>query len=566
MNVEENGAKAMQSGYPGAMTRRAGTALLLALAAPTLTATPSAAQPQAPHHVVRVAPGIQVSESRHERRRSLAFFAHLSDFQLADEASPARHEYLYGLRPGFAGFWRAHEAFGPHVIDQVVRALNRHGPSRIESAGDPASLGFVLVTGDLADNAQVNEVRWAVRTLDGGVVDPHSGARVSARNLCGAPRRVVRRLNRQVAQRRYVGVQGARGGFPDLGRRWPGVLHQAQQPFVAAGLAVPWYSARGNHDALPQGHFGPRVIRRSAPTGCRKVFARPRRSPASVRLADVWPMYRRRLATSPFVPPDPRRRFLRSPAEFRRLHGTADDAHGFGFTSAFQRRRSGGSALYYAFSPRPGVRFIALDTTADAGGADGNVDHPQYLWLRRELRRAARRDDVVVVYGHHPLEMMGNRAHDELAGRFDRDPRDSRPVHLGRNGPANLRALLIRRPNVVLYLAGHKHYDRVLPNFTRRGRGFWQVITSALAGSPQEVRTIDLMDNGDGTLSLFTDMVPHAAPIEPPAPAPGTSIDAAGMASISRALAWSRRPRGPSPPGSGGPMRRVEALVRDPRR
>jgi hypothetical protein len=355
---------------------------------------------------------------------------------------------------------------------------------------------------------------------------------------------VVRRLNRRVVLRRYAGVPRSRRALA----RWPGALEAAQRPFVAEGLAVPWYSARGNHDALPQGHYGPAAVHpRSAPTGCRKVLG-PRPTQGH-----PWDVLRRSLSKASFVPPDPGRRFLRSAAEFRRLHGPADRGHGFGLTPASERRRSRGSALYYAWSPRADLRFIALDTTADVGGADGNVDHPQYLWLARELRRARRRGQLVVVYAHHPLEMMGNRTPDELAGRFDRDPRDSRPIHLGRTGRASLRALLMRHPNVVLYLAGHKHYDRVWPNFRRDGRGFWQVITNALAGAPQEARLIELMDNRDGSVSIFTTMLAHAAPPNTPA-------------WISRELAWGRRSGGRGAAGRGGPMRNVELVVRDPRR
>jgi hypothetical protein len=76
---------------------------------------------------------------------------------------------------------------------------------------------------------------------------------------------------------------------------------------------------------------------------------------------------------------------------------------------------------------------------------------------------------------------------------------------------------------VVLYLAGHKHYD-------------------------------------------LTTMLAHAAPATPPAPGPGTAIDPAGMASMSRALAWSGRSGGPPTTGAGGPMRNVELIVPDPRR
>jgi metallophosphoesterase (TIGR03767 family) len=532
------------------MRRYAITLLLLAICLPPAgveAAAPAATGAVADSgHMVRSAPGAHASSGRHGRRRSLTFFAHLTDTHIADEASPARHEHLFGRRPMFGGFWRPQEAFGPHVVDATVRAVNRNAVSRLHGAGGPARLGFALVTGDLADNAQVNEVRWAVRALDGGRIDPYSGQRLSARNRCAAPAAVRRRLNRAVARRGYAGVARSRR----LTARWPGALDRAQRPFVAEGLAVPWYSVRGNHDALPQGHYGPREVHpRSAPTGCRKVMAPSRSGP----LGHPWDLLRARLPHGRFVPPDPRRRFLRSAAEFRRLHGRADQAHGFGLTPAAERRRSRGAALYYAWSPRPELRFVALDTTVDAGGADGNLDHPQYLWLARELRRAERRGQLVVVYAHHPLEMMDNRTPDEAAGSFDRDPRDSRPVHLGRTGRASLRALLMRHPNVVLYLAGHKHYDRVWGNFRRNGRGFWQVITNALAGAPQEARLVELMDNGDGSLSIFTTMLGHSA-------APGTP------AAISRELAWQRRPGGPRPAGAGGPMRNVELLLRDPRR
>jgi metallophosphoesterase (TIGR03767 family) len=549
------------------MSRYALTSLLAVavLALDVLPAPAAERKPPAGHasradsdHLVRHAPGAHASSGRHGRRRSLAYFAHLTDPHIADEASPARHERLYGQKPMFGGFWRPQEAFGPQVLDQAVRAVNRQRISRVPSAGGPAPLGFALVTGDLADNAQMNEVRWAVRVLDGGRVDPFSGRRVSRRNPCAAPPAVRRRLNRAVAQRRYAGVAAPRR----LLARWPGSLDLAQRPFVAEGLAVPWFSVRGNHDALAQGHYGPAVMRpRSAPTGCRKVMA-PRPTPAAI--ADPWGALRRTLPGASFVPPDPRRRFLRSAAEFRRLHGRADHAHGFGLTSPAERRRSRGHALYYSFSPHPALRFIALDTTVDAGGAGGNLDHPQYLWLRRELRRARKLDQLVVVYAHHPLEMMDNPTPDEAAGRFDRDPRNSRPLHLGRTGPASLRALLMRTPNVVLYLAGHKHYDRVWPNFGRRGRGFWQVITNALAGAPQEARMIELMDNGDGSLSIFTTMLPHAAPSA--APRPGAALDPAGLASLSRELAWARRAGGRSAAAAGGPMRNVELVMRDPRR
>ena len=39
-------------------------------------------------------------------------------------------------------------------------------------------------------------------------------------------------------------------------RDFPGLLENAQRPFEAVGLGMPWYSAFGNHDALIQGNSG----------------------------------------------------------------------------------------------------------------------------------------------------------------------------------------------------------------------------------------------------------------------------------------------------------------------
>jgi hypothetical protein len=64
---------------------------------------------------------------------------------------------------------------------------------------------------------------------------------------------------------------------------------------------------------------------------------------------------------------------------------------------------------------------------------------------------------------------------------------------------------------------------------------------------------IELMDNGDGSLSIFMTMLGHAAP-------------AGSLGAIAPQLAWQRRPGGARPGSAGGPMRNVELVVRDPRR
>jgi len=61
---------------------------------------------------VRSAVPRTVRANRASSRRSLVFFAQLTDAQLADEMSPARLEFLRPTTP-FLGLWRPHEALGP---------------------------------------------------------------------------------------------------------------------------------------------------------------------------------------------------------------------------------------------------------------------------------------------------------------------------------------------------------------------------------------------------------------------------------------------------------------------
>jgi 3',5'-cyclic AMP phosphodiesterase CpdA len=544
-------------------------------------------------HVVRTPPGISTVARSRARRRSLVFFAQLTDAQLADEMSPARLEYQRPVT-GFTGAWRPHEALGPQTFDSAVRNVNLNRLSRTrDGEGRRAKLDFSVVTGDLSDNHQHNEVRWAVRILEGGRVDPFSGARTGPGNRCpGASVQVRRRLNAAVSARSYTGVQdsgdypgrpvAAYGNLYDPERpapantpyaalpRHPGLLERAQRPFRAQGLQTPWYGVRGNHDAVAQGFFAGRRGA-SVATGCRKVMP----TTLSAPFGNPWDAMRARLRSSrdfTWVPPDPARRFVSARA-YKRLHGRADRGHGYRLTPRGERRASAGAASYYAWSPKPGLRFVSIDTVAEGGGPDGNLDHPQYRWLKRVLAGARRRDELVVVYGHHTLEKMLNRRHDELAGRCrpdlvacDADPRRSRPLHLGSGGRGSLRSLLLSVPNVIAYVTGHEHQHRVTPFFRPGARsGFWQVTTASHISWPQQTRLIEVMDNSDGTLSIVNTALDTAAPVGAPAPGtPAGAMSGGELASLSRLL--SANVRGTATAAAGvSPARNVELVLRDPR-
>jgi len=94
--------------------------------------------------------------------------------------------------------------------------------------------------------------------------------------------------------------------------------------------------------------------------------------------------------------------------------------------------------------------------------------------------------------------------------------------------------LLLAHPNVVAWVNGHTHQNQVWAHTRTDGSGgFWEINTASHIDFPQQSRLIELVDNNDGTLSIFTTMVDHAGP----AAYGGVVSDPVALAGLARELA-----------------------------
>ncbi|GGV44717.1 TIGR03767 family metallophosphoesterase [Streptomyces spectabilis] len=470
---------------------------------------------------------------REARRTALAAFVQFTDLHLVDVQHPLRYEYL---RAQTASAWRPQEALSVAGAVSLVERVNalRGAPA----TGAP--LHFVMTTGDNTDNNSRTELDWFLKVMSGGRVTPNSGdprhyegVQNSGLELYWHPDAALRDADKRL-------------GFPRLHGFLDAAIRQVNSP----GLNLPWYSTVGNHDALPGGCYAPGdSYFADLAVGGRKLMSldeargaalwkavKKGRDPKGAHFKELLRAEARRMR--PVTPDEARAPF--TPTEYVQAH--LDPAHagrgpvGHGYTQENLANRT----QYYAFRITDDVLGISLDTTDPGGHYEGSLGTAQLRWLERILKAVERGGDAsyAIVFSHHTSRSMRNLTTDP------HHPREQR------HGGDEVLALLRRHRSVLAWVNGHSHKNAITPHGS-----LWEVSTASHVDFPQLARVLELVDNHDGTLSLFTTLIESAAPHR----TDFADLSQTGLAALYRELALNAP--GAKPALGGAPGDRNTELV-----
>lgn len=490
--------------------------------------------------------GRAADEARARSRRSLLYLAHLSDIHVIDAQSPARMDAIQSLAPSlFTDACRPQDTLTVHVLASMVDSVVSAQTSSVTGA----PLATAISTGDSADNLSTLETRWYIDTLDGGEVLANSGAS----GVYEGPQAWAEATYAYHPEDPAGDAYGAYG-FPVV----PGMLEAAvSAPVVSQGLPVPWYAVYGNHDATFMGTFRPDPSLFAFAVGDRKAATGEALAPNWLQgfASDISApqlainALRQQLGLIPgmkIVTPDPERRLLER-TDFMQAHldsPATPGPVGHGWTQS----NIDSGRTWWSADITPYLRVLGLDTCNLAAGADGAVPEDQFEWLRAELETCQAEGRLALVCSHHNSLTLENDAVPVWGG--------PRLVHA-----EEFLAMLVEHPACVAWLNGHTHINTITAHPRPEGPGgLWEITTASCVDFPQQQQLIELVDNRDGTLSIFVTALDHAAPAEW---TPG-DLSQQGLASLSRELganAWLNRPA----LRAGSPLdRNVELLLPAP--
>lgn len=395
----------------------------------------------------------------------IARLVHISDAHLVDEESPGRLTVLASLS---GSAWRPQEAYATQLLDGMIRTVNKmHATGR--------TIDFLVHTGDASDNAQSNELQWFIAALDGLPIHPRTGP--DDRLPAAKPERLLDPHAPFLPQGLYR--NGVHGTAP----------------------TIPWYNVLGNHDHFAVGVF-PIVTgllgRRTSPLPLQErigAFLPVSLDPTGVAswgsITPAHPGPPPEINLPKIVTPNPARRFL-TDHDFIAAHLQSEtEPKGHGFSAAAPNRP------WYSVVPLPGLRLIGLNSASpaveEAGFvySEGAISWPQVAFLKQELSKATRRDEIVIVATHHPSSALDVTTGTALTQH-------------------SLVRLLNDHPCVKLHLAGHLHNDVVMDR-----SGYVEIVTSSIIDAPQQGRVIEIWRSGDA-VELRYWLFSHLDDIESP--------------------------------------------------
>lgn len=310
---------------------------------------------------------------------------------------------------------------------------------------------FGVVAGDCADSAQQNELQWFMQVMD-GAAGIHTDSAVDDDPV-------------------------------------PGPGNDPKDPFDGVAFPAPWFFVPGNHDVMVVGSTAPTDALRASAVGGVSAFG--------TRDYTEWYAAPRRGA----VLPDPARRLLDRADIVRALRaGPASPGpvgHGYPETADVA------TGAHWSSDVVPGLlRVIAIDTSDLSGGSPGMVKRAVFDgWLRAELERAQSDGVLVMLASHHATTSIDRRE-----GEFGAEQSDAVSA-------AEIEARVASYPNVIAWLVGHEHDVRVRPvrGADAAHPGYWEVQSGSLADWPNQARAVEVVDNGDGTLSILGTMIDFIA-------------------------------------------------------
>jgi hypothetical protein len=163
-----------------------------------------------------------------------------------------------------------------------------------------------------------------------------------------------------------------------------------------------------------------------------------------------------------------------------------DDGHGIG-----PEQVTRGKAFHHYDVPGAPLRIVVMDTAAETGGASGMLRQADVdEFVIPAIEEARELGYVVMLASHHAIDALTSDG-----GTFG-------SAQDGALLPDDFRAILGAYDNVLFSLVGHSHVHDVQAVQTPQGRGYWQVMTAAIADYPHELRTVELWDGDNGWFML----------------------------------------------------------------